>query len=151
MSKERFKIMAAVYTVLRRGNQVLFMRRANARYMDGKWGLPSGHLDPNESLMTAAARETLEEAGVVVQLKEDDFVHTSHRRYVREDDGMLWEYLDFYFVVDEWQGEPRICEPDKCDGLEWFDVDNLPDTVIPQVAQAVIDIKNGKSFRQVGW
>jgi 8-oxo-dGTP pyrophosphatase MutT (NUDIX family) len=32
------------------------------------WWLPAGHVDPNESFATAALRETVEEAGIHVNL-----------------------------------------------------------------------------------
>ncbi|MDQ2690102.1 MAG: NUDIX hydrolase [Chloroflexota bacterium] len=46
---------------------ILLLRRA----VDpgrGAWDLPAGYLDPGESFETAARRETLEEAGIEVEL-----------------------------------------------------------------------------------
>jgi 8-oxo-dGTP pyrophosphatase MutT (NUDIX family) len=35
---------------------------------DRGWWLPAGHVDPNESFQDAARRETMEEAGIDVNL-----------------------------------------------------------------------------------
>lgn len=43
-TKERFKVVPAVYLVLRRGEGVLLLRRANTGYQDGKYSLIAGHL-----------------------------------------------------------------------------------------------------------
>ena len=81
---ERYAVSPAVYVILERENvqtgmtETLFMRRSGTGYMDGHWGLPAGHLDPDESLVTGASRELHEEAGVRVEPSELDFVHVAH-------------------------------------------------------------------------
>ena len=43
-------------------------------------------------------------------------------------DGKLLEpYIDYYFDLKEWDGTPKIMEPNKCDELIWADIDNLPE------------------------
>lgn len=37
MSKDRFKLIPAVYLLLRQDNEVLLLRRANTGYQDGKY------------------------------------------------------------------------------------------------------------------
>ena len=46
---------------------ILLLRRAVEPGL-GAWDLPAGYLDPGESFEDAARRETLEEAGITVQL-----------------------------------------------------------------------------------
>jgi len=46
---------------------VLLLRRAVEPGL-GAWDLPAGYLDPGESFEQAARRETLEEAGIEVEL-----------------------------------------------------------------------------------
>ena len=63
---DRFKLIAAVYLLFRRGDEILLLLRANTGYEDGKYGLVSGHVDGDEPLAAAAAREAREEAGVEI-------------------------------------------------------------------------------------
>ncbi|MBC8091774.1 MAG: NUDIX domain-containing protein, partial [Pseudonocardia sp.] len=46
--------------------QVLFGRRHNTGWADGKLGLPSGHLEDGESAPAGIAREAQEEIGVTI-------------------------------------------------------------------------------------
>ncbi len=122
MEKERHKVSVAVYTILKRGNQVLMMRRFNTGYQDGDYSLPAGHIEAGEFPEEAAVRETKEEVGVeandlqlVTVLYSDD------------------NYVCFCFMTENWQGEIKNCEEDKCDDVRWFDLDALPENITPEV------------------
>ena len=64
MHNPRFTLIAAVHVFLRRGDQVLLLRRHNTGYMDGSYSVVAGHLDSNEEVVAAAIREAQEEAGI---------------------------------------------------------------------------------------
>ncbi|NNL85185.1 MAG: NUDIX hydrolase [Myxococcales bacterium] len=59
----------AVATAVVRGRQLLLVKRRHPPEK-GKWGLPGGYLDAGEDPERAAARETLEETGLVVECCE---------------------------------------------------------------------------------
>lgn len=143
-SDHRFKVIPAVYLLLRDGDKVLMMRRANTGYMDGKYGVPSGHLDGGESAMVAAAREALEEIGVTIDPADLTFAHVCHRLAEEED----YERVDFFFEVDAWQGKPKNAEPEKCDDLKWFDIKKLPENTIPVVRSVLMDITEGRPYSE---
>jgi 8-oxo-dGTP diphosphatase len=48
------------------GEVLLLKRGASAPRRAGQWDLPGGYVEPSEELQTAAARETLEETGLIV-------------------------------------------------------------------------------------
>ena len=121
MSKQRFTLPAAVFLVLVKDEKVLLMRRANTGWCDGDYDLIAGHIDGNESLTTAVIREAKEEMGITVVPEAAKFSHLLHGLF--SDDK---EYFDIFFTAESWEGEPTIMEPDKCDKLAWFDLDNLP-------------------------
>lgn len=47
------------------------------------------------------------------------------------------ERVDFFFIAEKWQGEPKIMEPDKCNDLRWFKSDDLPQDMIPYIRQTI--------------
>lgn len=126
----RFKLILSIYLILIKDGKVLLLRRANTGYEDGKYGLPAGHADGNESARVATAREAKEEAGIEVNPEDLKFTHCMHR--LQED-----ERVDFFFAADKWEGEPKNMEPEKCDDLSWFPLDDLPPNTIPYIKQAL--------------
>lgn len=144
-SKERFKLIPAVYLLLRKGNQVLLLRRANTGYQDGKYSLIAGHLDGDELGTEAIAREAKEEAGIDVDPANLRFVHVAHR-LTRDTPGQ--ERLDLFYELREWGGEIRNAEPQKCDDLSWFDIDNLPTDMLPLVRRVLTSITQGSSYSE---
>lgn len=142
---ERFRLIPAVYLVLRKDNQVLLLRRANTGYQDGKYGLVAGHLDGDESATSAMVREAKEEAGITVKPEDLRFAHLAHRLN-RNQPGQ--ERVDIFFEATDWQGEIVNAEPEKCDDLSWFDAENLPDDMLPFVRLVLADIARGKQYSE---
>jgi 8-oxo-dGTP pyrophosphatase MutT (NUDIX family)/CRISPR/Cas system-associated exonuclease Cas4 (RecB family) len=64
--RQKYAIAAHVFLTNAHG-EVLFMRRANTGYADGKWSVAAGHVEANETFVACALRELKEEAGL--QLK----------------------------------------------------------------------------------
>jgi 8-oxo-dGTP diphosphatase len=137
-TKERFKLIPAVYLVLRRDNEVLLLRRANTGYQDGKFGLVAGHLDGDELGTTAMVREAKEEAKL-------RFVHVAHR-LSRNQVGQ--ERIDLFYELREWQGQIINAEPQKCDDLSWFDMNDLPKNMLPFVRRVLTDIAQGVNYSE---
>ncbi len=145
MAVERFKLIAEVYLLFRRGDEVLLSLRANTGYRDGEYGLVSGHVDGGEPLALAASREALEEAGVRIDPR-DLTLKTVMHRYVDEADG---ERIGFFFEPARWDGEPINAEPHKCDGLDWFSLAALPANTIGYVRAAIGNALAGVTYAEV--
>lgn len=144
-NKDRFKLIPAVYLLLRRGNEVLLLRRANTGYQDGKYSVIAGHLDGDELATAGIVREAKEEAGIAVNPQDVRLVHTCHR-LTRNQVGE--ERLDLFFETDKWQGEVTNAEPEKCDDLSWFPVDKLPDNMLPLVKNVINDVTRGANYSE---
>ncbi|MBP6005432.1 NUDIX domain-containing protein [Candidatus Saccharibacteria bacterium] len=144
-TKERFKLIPAVYLVLRRGDEVLLLRRANTGYQDGKYGLVAGHLDGDELGTTAMVREAKEEAGIDIDPANLRFVHVAHR-LSRNQVGQ--ERIDLFYELREWQGKIINAEPEKCDDLSWFDIKDLPENMLPFVRRVLTDIAQGVNYSE---
>lgn len=133
-----------VHLLFFRENQVLLLRRFKTGFRDGEYSVPAGHLDGNETVMAAAAREAEEETGVQIDTSDILFSSVMHRT---EDD----ERIDFFVRVHKWRGEPVNAEPDKCDELCWADVNDLPLNTIPYVRRAIQNHLNRVKFDEFGW
>ena len=147
MSKERFKIIPAVYLILQKDNQILLLRRYNTGYEDGNYSLPAGHVDGDESFTQAMIREAHEEAGIVLKPEYIEVAHVQHRCC----QDFKNERVDVFIKACNWEGDPVNKEPHKCDDLSWFDVNNLPENVVPCVRQAIEHILENKFYSEHGW
>ncbi len=140
----RFKLVISIYLILIRDNKVLLLRRQNTGYEDGKYGLPSGHLEDNESITKGLQREVKEEIDIDINPKEMKLVHTIHRK---EKDIRV----DFFFSVKKYKGTPKNAEPDKCDDLDWFPLDKLPKNTIFYIKKAIENSLDKKIFSETGF
>ena len=145
MTKERYKFISAVHLILRKEGKVLLLRRFNTGYEDGNYSVPAGHIDQGERARTAMVRETKEEVGL--DLSEDALktVHVMHRM------GNDQERIDFFMAADTWNGEPLICETNKCDDLSWHVLSQLPDNMIPYVKSAMEHISRNEFYSEFDW
>jgi 8-oxo-dGTP diphosphatase len=140
-----FRFIAAVHLFLIRNDAVLLLRRANTGYADGQYSVIAGHLNGDEQVVTAAIREANEEAGVVIDPSDIEVVGVMHRKL---DDH---ERIDFFLTASRWRGEVLNREPDKCDDLSWFSLEDLPDNVVPYVLRAIANYRAGVRFDSFGW
>ncbi len=138
---DRFRVVPAAYVVLRRGDQVLMLLRANTGYMDGYWAVPAGHVEKGESVLAAAIREVREEVGVEIDAADLVPISAMHRTGGTGDP--IDERVDFFFTASKWTGEPHLMEPGKADGLDWFSLDKLPDPVVPHEARVLAGLRGG--------
>ncbi len=144
MPKDYFRPFAAVYILLVKDGKVLMLRRANTGYQDGMYSLPAGHIDGNETLRRAAVREAKEEIGIAFGVEDLELKLIMHRLHDRE-------YLDFFFQPAQWRGEPENRELQKCDDLNWFPLDALPQSTIPYVQAAIDAYRQGIKYLEFGW
>lgn len=142
MSGDRFAVPVAVFLILRREEEVLLLRRQNTGWCDGDYDVPAGHLEPGEHLLAGLQREAREEVGIEFAPDEAVFVHLSHALDVNAD------YVQAFFEVRRWSGEPRIAEPDRCDELGWFSVDDLPPNLTPATYLGLVSYLSGSLYSE---
>ena len=146
--KQRNSVIRASYLILEKENKVLLIRRFNTGYADGKYTLPSGHVDENESVTNSIIRETEEEVGVIVKKENLEFVKVLYRKK-DENSNKNEQRVDFFFKTNSWIGKPTNMEPHKCDDVQWFSIDNIPNNCLDYVKEVILN-KN-KKFREVGY
>lgn len=125
MKDDRYKVPVSVQLILKKDNDVLLLRRYNTGFADGHYALPAGHVEDNEEIVEAMIRETKEEIGVTVKKEDLKFEHVLYRKAK----GIT--YVDFIFSSTRWDGIVKIMEPNKCDEVQWFNNNDLPEKTIP--------------------
>ncbi|MEU5836076.1 NUDIX domain-containing protein [Streptomyces diacarni] len=134
------------HVFVRDGNKLLLSLRGSP-YGYGRWHAPSGKLDRGEFLAAGAARELYEETGLSVDPEDLRMVHVVHHKEGQDNDR-----IGFFFEATRFRGEPVNREPDKCLGLRWFAVDDLPDDLIAYPAAGLLGYLSGTSpLSEHGW
>lgn len=147
-SAERYKAAVAVYAVFRRDDDVLLLRRAGSGFHDGELSLPAGHVDEGEDALSAVVREIAEELLVSVEPTDCALALTGHSGPERPGDDA---YVDLFFTVEAWTGEPQVGEPDRTTELVWAPWRDLPGDVIPYVAEAIHTVATADGPRLLRW
>lgn len=103
------------------GRVFLAKRGAKAKNERGLWEFPGGSVEFGETLRDALAREIYEEYGIKIEVGELLTV-TDH---ILPDENQHWVSPSYLCRVIE--GTPEIREPDKCEAIGWFSLDEIPD------------------------
>ena len=146
---ERFTTRAAVYVLLEKDNKILMFKRKNTNWFDGFYNVPCGHIDGHETMVTAAVREVKEEVGVDIIPENLKFMQVVHRVSKNKDDYI--EYVEAYFKVNKWQGEPYIAEEEFGEELNWFEINKLPENTLPYTKEAIQSVLKGDYYSEYGW
>ena len=141
----------ACFVLLRRGNKIAMVLRKNTGYMDGNYGLPAGKGEWFETFTSGAIREAKEEAGVDIAPEDLRFVHMVHRHGEDRFTEKYMDWVDVYFETSVWTGEPYNAEEHKAESLDWIDIDNLPENVVPPVRDALEKIAKKQVYSEYGW
>jgi 8-oxo-dGTP diphosphatase len=123
--------------VMRRGRVLLGRRRGS--HGEGYYAAPGGHIEFGESFEQAARREVREETGLEIA----DLKLLSVGNYVfKREDGER-HYIDVDFVCEAPAGEPLSAEPEKCDGWDWYDLDDLPQPLFVVTRRMIESLRSG--------
>lgn len=103
------------------GEIFLSKRSQNTKNERGCWETPGGSVEFGETLEGATKREIMEEYGAEIEIIEqwlssDHIIHTEKQH---------WVATTFLAKFKSGQ-EPKIMEPDKCDEIGWFNLNELP-------------------------
>jgi ADP-ribose pyrophosphatase YjhB (NUDIX family) len=144
MGSNKFSLHGAVYLLFEKDNNILLLRRFNTGWEDGKYTLPAGHFDGGETVLSAAIREAKEETGVELSENDLEIIHVLHIK-------TNLEYISYFIKVKNWTGTPINTEPDKCDDMQWFSIDKLPDNTLPFIHKVLENYKKGVMFSEEGF
>ena len=114
--------------ITNRAGQLLLIQRLREPEA-GSWGLPGGKIDFGELAERAVVREIAEELGVEIAL--DGLACIAQT--IERGDGRHWvaPVYNAHIVA----GAPKLMEPEKHGGWDWFDLDDLPDDLTSPTRQ----------------
>lgn len=119
--------------------RVLLVRRAD----NGLWGLPSGHVEPGETVAHAAEREVLEETGLRVRVSRLVGIYSEPAsQVVTYPDGRVCHFITASFACAVVGGGLR---PDGVEALaaDFFPTDQLPTDLLRMHPQWLTDALHG--------
>jgi ADP-ribose pyrophosphatase YjhB (NUDIX family) len=113
------------------GGHILLIR---TRFGTQKWSLPGGGVHKNENPENAAARELLEESGVVIDSKK-----LKKFGEARLPKNKKWPVANIYFYKVRLNEKPavKITRPLEIMDAKWFSIKNLPENISATVNEAL--------------
>jgi 8-oxo-dGTP diphosphatase len=136
MENERPK--TGIGVMIFKDGKILLHKRKGA-HGAGEYSFPGGHLEYMESFEACARRETLEEAGITI--KNVRFLLLSNLK-----DYAPKHYVHINFIADWESGEPQNLEPEKCEGWDWYSLDNIPEPCFKTMPACLEAYRTGKYF-----
>ncbi len=137
MPQERFKIIPAVFLIVKKHDEVFLLRRYNTGYADGWYTLPSGHVEEGETPSAAVIREAKEEVGIGIFSDQLLYCGSMYTQFICDNK----TYLYMFYQVDASILLPSNAEPGKSDDARWFSWEQLPKNILPYIVDALVSIQ----------
>jgi len=141
-NRKYYTAVISSYVFFLKEDKILLSRRYQTGYRDGEYSLPAGHTDLGEYASEGAIREIKEEVGVSIRKEDLTPAHIMHRHCGDH------ERTDFFFSTKKWDGDLVNCEPEKCDQIEWFPIENLPENTVPYIREAIKSWHSGNFYSE---
>jgi len=110
------------------------------RTPDNLWGLPGGGMIAGEIPPKTAAREVLEETGIIINPQKIRFATFTNDVFL-EEKNEHWITLYYICNYEDWTGTPEIKEPAKCTEWKWSKLDELPNNLFCDWGKFIPELK----------
>ncbi|MEA2056561.1 MAG: NUDIX domain-containing protein [Patescibacteria group bacterium] len=101
-------------------SQLLLTKRGSAAKNEvGKWEIPGGQVEFNETLQQALKREIKEELGIKIEIIR--LLHVVNHIIPQEKQ----HWVSPTFICRIKTGTPQILEPKKCEKIDWFNLEEV--------------------------
>ncbi|MFF3851138.1 NUDIX domain-containing protein [Streptomyces sp. NPDC002328] len=139
--------VVGVHLYLERDGRILLgLRHPDSVFAPLEHHFLAGHCE-RESAVACLIREAREEAGLLIEPEDVEFVHAIHLIHTQG----TRPRLQLVFRARKWEGEPSVLEPDKCVGWDWWPLDALPEPLVPYTRAALDGIRAGRPYTELGW
>ena len=123
--------------VIKDGKVLLGKRKGS--HGQGEYAWPGGHMEYMESFEECAKREVMEETGI--EIGNIKFLRLLNlKTYAPK------HYVDIGLMAQWISGEPKIMEPEKCDGWAWYEMANLPQPLFGTIESYIESYKTGRDY-----
>jgi 8-oxo-dGTP diphosphatase len=85
---------------------------------EGTWTMPGGKLEFNETFEDGAKREVLEETSILIKNAKVICVNNDKNKHAH--------FVTIGLLSTEFEGTPKVMEPDEITEWKWFASDELP-------------------------
>ncbi len=123
--------------VMKDGKVLLGKRKGS--HGEAQFAWPGGHMEYMESFEDVAKREVKEETGMEIE-------NVRFLRLYNLKEYAPKHYVDIGLMADWKSGEPKVMEPEKCEGWDWYALDALPSPLFATVPSFVEAYKTGRNF-----
>lgn len=135
---ESHQVKVGIGVMVMKDGKVLLGKRKGS-HGAGEYSFPGGHLEYMESYLDCVRREVTEETGM--EIDNIRFLLVANiKEYAPK------HYAHIGFVADWKKGEPKLMEPEKCEGWAWYDIDHLPEPLFATLLTHIEAYKTGKNF-----
>lgn len=131
--------------MLMRNGKVLLGRRhgdplkaGSELHGEGTWTMSGGKLEAGESFEEGAVREVHEETGM--RLKNAKVI------CINNDKNEHAHFITMGLFSDDFEGEPRVMEPDEIVEWDWFPLDELPEPLFFCSAKIIENYRRGMFY-----
>ncbi|MEV5988519.1 NUDIX domain-containing protein [Streptomyces sp. NPDC052051] len=128
------------------GRLLLGLRHPDSAYAGNVWHYLAGHCE-RESAVSCLVREAEEEAGLIIDPADVEFVHAVH---VVGSPGAR-PRMQLVFRARSWTGTPKVLEPDRCVEWRWWAPRELPTEIVPYARVAIEGVLAGRVYSESGW
>jgi 8-oxo-dGTP diphosphatase len=113
------KPKVGIEVIIIKNGKILLGERINLEG-ENTWGFPGGHLEFGESWEECAIRETMEETGIkITNIRFGTVINGIYKEEGKH-------YVSIFMLADYDSGDVQVMEPEKCEGWDWFEWNDLP-------------------------
>ncbi|MBT3249859.1 MAG: NUDIX domain-containing protein [Candidatus Pacebacteria bacterium] len=120
------------------GKMLLALRGQKAKNEVGKWEIPGGAVEFGETIEQALKREIKEELDIEIELQE----MLQLCDHIIPEDKQHW--VSPTYICQVVSGVPKNLEPEKCDRIGWFSVEEAEKMPLSIVTQHDIKVLKEK-------
>ncbi|MES9682618.1 NUDIX domain-containing protein [Gottfriedia acidiceleris] len=100
---------------------ILFIERKG----EGRWSMPAGSIELDESIFECLVREVKEETGLDVISAKVIAVYSNPKYSQKNKFGDEYQLFEFLFLVDKWKGALIKCT-EETSNAKFFNLDEIP-------------------------